>query len=145
MRIIVCADHAGFAWKQKLALWLASQGHDVIDVGAKSYRQDDDYPPIAKRGVVALSAGQKAVGIFVCGSGVGMAIAANRFKGIRAAHAESVQVAVRARQEDFANVLVLGSRIGTFAEAKAIVKAWLKARPSSASRHKRRVRLLGSL
>jgi ribose 5-phosphate isomerase B len=145
MRIILCADHAGFLWKEKLVLWLASLGHDVIDVGAKTYIKDDDYPRIAKRGVEALRAEKKAVGIFVCGSGVGMTIAANRFSGVRAAHAESKEVARRAKQEDYANVLVLGSRVTSFAKAKSIILTWLKANTSASRRHRRRVRMLGAL
>jgi ribose 5-phosphate isomerase B len=145
MKIILVSDHAGFALKQKMSIWLATKGHEVIDVGPTSVRRQDDYPIWAKRGAEALLASPKAQGIFICASGVGMAIAANRFKGIRAVCAEKKEIAVCAKREDHANVLTLGARRLTFSQSKVLAAAWLVTPVSVAHRHVRRVRELDVL
>lgn len=144
MKIVLTADHAGFHLKQQIADWLNKKKVDVVDVGPIRKIPNDDYPLYARKAVEEVKAHTDTLGIFVCGSGVGMAIVANRFKGIRAAQAESVATARRAKKEDHANVLVLGSRIISFPLAQKIVSAFLTSRNSTAVRHRRRVRQIDS-
>ena len=138
MTLIFASDHAGFELK-KIIMGTISKNVRIIDVGSKSKKQDDDYPVYATLGVQELKKHKNALGIFVCGSGVGMAMAANRHKGIRAANVESKNAAVRSRREDNANVLVLGSRLMSKNDALSIVRAWLNAKFTNAARHRRRL------
>ena len=143
MTIIFACDHAGFVLKQKLINWLGAKSDVVvIDVGATTKNKKDDYPIFAYAGAQAVKDTKNAKGIFICGSGVGMAITANRVARIRAVHAESSPVVRRARQEDDVNVLVLGARIITNQEAKKLVTIFLKTKFSHASRHSKRVHLI---
>lgn len=142
MRIYITADHAGFALKQKIVHLLESK-YQVEDLRPVHMPQDD-YP------ILVWAASQKVVknktsrGIFICGSGVGMSIVANRTRGIRASIGESVATVRRGRAEDDINVLVLGSRIVTFKKAKAIISAFLSTRFSKLSRHARRIKQIDS-
>lgn len=142
MIIVVAADHAGFNLKQKLVLWLKKKRFDVVDVGADRFIAKDDYPIYASMGAKAVKNANHAKGIFICGSGVGMTIQANRFKGIRAFSCESSEVARRACDEDDANVLVLGARIVAEKDAKKIISTFLRTPFSGHTRHRRRLRLI---
>lgn len=144
MNIILASDHAGFDLKEYLSAWLTKHGYTVIDIGAMKKKPQDDYPLYAREGARAVLDTPQSVGIFVCGSGVGMAITANRMKGIRASQAESVATARRARKEDNANVLVLGARIVSQKKALAFVRTFLHTPYSKAARHTRRVSLIDS-
>ena len=139
MTIIFASDHAGYTLKQKLMAWTAQKrGMTCIDVGAVTLDRDDDYPLFAHAGSRAVLDTPGAMGIFMCGSGVGMAIVANRHKGIRAAYAESVSMVRSARTDDDINVLVLGGRRVKIAQAKKIVDVFLHTRASQEKRHVRR-------
>jgi len=143
MTIIFACDHAGFALKNKLLQWVGKNySAACIDVGATSLNVKDDYPIFGRAGAHAVQDTKNALGIFICGSGAGMAITANRFSGIRAVQAESVAAVRRARREDHANVLVLGSRIISFSQAQKLVREFLQTRPSKAVRHTRRIGLI---
>ena len=139
--IILAADHAGFAWKTRLAKWLIQYKCAFVDAGAATFRPGDDYPAIARRAALLVKKNH-AKGIFICGSGVGMSIVANRISGIRDVNAQTLAIARRSRLEDDANVLVLGSRVITFANALAIVRLWLATPSPRARRHLSRIRMI---
>lgn len=118
---------------------LEEDGYDVKDFSLE-YIPGDDYPQYAKEVAKAVQKKKGSLGLLVCGTGHGMEIAADRFKGVRAFVARSERDAILARQHNHANVLVLGGWITKGAKAKKIVRSWLKARPSTAARHIRRVK-----
>jgi ribose 5-phosphate isomerase B len=137
MKIAIGADHAGFELKQKIKQHLAEQGHTVDDRGTNSI-ESVDYPDFA-RAVGEEVAGKGAdLGILVCGSGVGMAIAANKVPGVRAANVSSEYEAQMSREHNNANVLAIGARILDEPKAMTIVDKWLKA-AFAGGRHERRV------
>ncbi len=143
--IILGADHAGFELKEVLKKFLIEKGWDINDV-SPNLIEGDDYPLIAKK-VAQLVTSRSAqadgtLALLVCGSGMGMDIAANRVKGARAIVARNEEEARSSRRDDFANILVLGGRITNAARAKRILQAWLKTPPSKAIRHIRRVQEL---
>ena len=137
MRIAIGADHAGYTLKDHLRARLAEAGHELSDVGAHS-EVSVDYPDFAAQVARAVAAGSAERGILVCGSGIGMAIAANRHRGVRAAACVALYSARLCRQHNDANVLTLGSRIVAPPLAEAIVDLFL-ATPFEGGRHQRRV------
>ena len=143
MRIVAGADHRGYELKDALAAGLREGGHDVLDVGTN--RPDAvDYPDIALAVGEAIREGRAERGILVCGSGIGMAIAANKLAGVRAAQCGDVDSARLCRQHNDANVLTLGARTTPADVACAIVDAWLGT-PFEGGRHARRVDKLTAL
>ena len=108
--IALGADHAGFALKEILKAWLERQGHEVLDVGTHT-ADSVDYPDYASVVTDALLAGAAERGILVCGTGIGMAMAANKAPGVRAASCVDAYTAQMAREHNDANVLTLGARI----------------------------------
>ena len=140
MNIIIGADHRGFAMKENLAVWLAEQGHEVSDVGALEMSEGDDYPDYAKLAAekVAQDADNNR-GILLCGSGVGMAVAANKVAGIRAANIRDVEIAKAARNDDDINVLALGTDYVDLDDAKAIIATFLTTPFSGMDRHVSRI------
>jgi len=147
MKIYLGADHNGFALKQDLITMLEKSGHEVIDVGDQSLQPEDDFPQFAKQTVEALLAdgSQDARAILICGSGQGMCMAANRFKGIRASLVWDVAEARMARNDDDSNVLCLPARLLKTDEAETVVNAWLATPFAGASRFKRRIQQLDDL
>lgn len=144
-RIVIGADHNGFRTKARLVQMLRRQGYTVRDVGAAALRPRDDYPVFAGRVARAVLADAAATGILVCGSGNGMVMAANRFRGIRAALVTSADAARKAREDEDANVLVLPAWWVPMRTAERIITVWLATPFSGASRHRRRIRLLDRL
>ncbi len=137
-KVAVAADHAGFELKTALAQVLRDDlGCDVLDLGTAS-AEAVDYPDYAERLVEAMRSGRADRGVLVCGSGIGMSIAANRHPGIRAALCASADTARLARQHNDANVLVLGSRVTAPATAAECLRAFL-ATAFEGGRHARRV------
>lgn len=138
--IHLASDHGAFVEKNKIKTFLETAGYDVNDLGPEEFNKDDDYPDFAfKVGeAVAESAGSDR-GILLCTSGIGIAIAANKVKGVRAAYVESEQHAQSARADDDSNVLVLDAL--TFDPAKdfQIIETWLNTAFSEEERHKRRL------
>lgn len=125
MKIVIGSDHAAFEMKEFVRVFLLSKSIEVIDVGTKSADRCD-YPDYANALVKEVL--QKNIpGILLCGSGIGVSIVANRYKGIRAALCRSVNDAEMSRKHNDANVLCLGARTNTEDEIKAIIEAWLKA------------------
>jgi ribose 5-phosphate isomerase B len=141
--IALGADHAGYTLKEKLKTWLAADGHRVIDHGTHS-TDSVDYPDYAAAVAEAVRDGDAEHGVLVCGSGIGMAMAANKVAGVRAAVAANVDVARLARQHNDANVLAIGARLTAPGRALAIVQAWLTT-SFEGGRHARRVDKLGQL
>lgn len=131
-------DHAGFADKEKLRHYLADRGVSFEDFGAFS-AEPTDFPRLAKQ-VAKAVAKHDGRGILLCGSGVGMSIAANRFKHIRAAVCWNEEVAKRAREEDDANILVLPTRLISSEDVVPIVSAFLSTTFAHLDRYKRRLK-----
>lgn len=140
MKIFIGADHRGFNLREKLIKHLRSSGYDTVDEGDKELKPDDDFPQFAGRVASALLADddKAARGILICGSGQGMCMAANRFKGIRAALGYDEDAAKNSRNDDDSNVLCLPADVLEKDEAFAIVDAWLKTPFAEATRFKRR-------
>lgn len=138
MRIAVGGDHAGFELKQALADSLRGEGHEVLDLGAHS-AQPSDYPDFALAVGRALQDGRAERGLLVCGSGVGVSVAANKLAGIRAAVCHDAYSAHQGVEHDDMNVLVLGARVIGDAVALELVRAFLGARFSGEERHVRRL------
>lgn len=141
-RIYLGADHAGFALKEKLKTELTRQGYEIQDL-APRYISGDDYPRYGKTVAQAVARDKNSRGVLVCGSGVGMVIAANRVRGARAFLGQTVGETILAREHNDINILVLaGWRIRT-KQALAVLQTFLKIPFSKASRHQRRVKQLG--
>lgn len=141
------ADHNGFEMKAALTQALKRGGFDVVDEGDKQLKPDDDYPIFAARVVHAMRASDdpEPRGILICGSGQGICIAANRFKGIRASLIWDVNEAHAARNDDDCNVLCLPARSIDLQEAVKIAEAWLATPFAGAARFKRRIKELDRL
>lgn len=142
MRVHIGADHAGLDLKTHLITWLTEQGHEPVDHGAFEYDADDDYPPFCVDAAQGVLDDSGSLGIVIGGSGNGEQIAANKVPGIRAALTWSVETAGLARQHNNAQVMAIGGRMHSLAEAEAIVTAFLSTPWSEADRHQRRIDLL---
>ena len=145
MRIGLAADHAGFDLKQNLAEHLAKADHQVVDLGAHEYQEDDDYPDFAKLIGNAIRSNDIDRGILICGSGVGASISANKLAGVRAGLCHDTYSARQGVEHDDMNVLVLGSRIIGIELARDLVKAFIAARFSGDDRHLRRLEKVKAL
>jgi ribose 5-phosphate isomerase B len=139
--IYLGADHAGFKLKEELRRLLEKEGYPIMDVSPK-YVEGDDYPLYAKQVAARVQKDKNGLGLLVCGTGHGMEMAADRFKKVRAFVAHTAKDAKLAREHNHANVIVFGGWITKRDEAKKILRAWLKAKPSRAARHVRRVKQL---
>ena len=137
------ADHAGFPLKEDLKAWLVSRGHRVLDFGTNS-PDSVDYPDYAGQVARAVSAGEAERGLLVCGTGTGMAIAANKVAGIRAAACSDPFVAQMSREHNDANVLTLGARLIERDAAAEILETWLGT-AFAGGRHARRLEKVSSL
>ena len=137
MKIAVGSDHAGFHLKQDICGFLKELGHEVLDMGAPG-TDPVDYPDYAREVSIAVKEGRADLGLLVCGTGLGMAIAANKVPGIRAVTCTDTFSARCAREHNDANVLCLGERVVGPGLAKDIVAAWLTA-SFLGGRHQRRV------
>lgn len=136
-KVLLASDHAGFELKQHIRQTLQRLGVAFEDLGPDSDARVD-YPDFAHRVAAAISAGQAERGLLVCGSGQGMAMAANRHAGVRAALAWDEESARLSRQHNDANVLALGGRLIDHGLAERIVETWL-ATPFEGGRHAARV------
>jgi ribose 5-phosphate isomerase B len=137
MRIVMTADHAGVDLKDELATWLGEQGHDILDLGTHGH-ESVDYPRFGAMLAEALADGRAERGITVCGSAIGVAIAANRNPACRCAQVAEPLSATLARQHNDANAIALGARLIGVEMAKACVAAFLSA-DFLGGRHQRRV------
>ena len=137
MRIVLTADHAGVDLKDMLAAWLAEQGHDILDLGTHDHKSVD-YPRYGALLAEAIADGRAERGITVCGSGIGVAIAANRNPACRCAQVDEPLSAALARQHNDANAIALGARLIGVEMAKACITTFL-ATDFAGGRHQRRV------
>lgn len=140
MRIAFGADHAGFELKELLARRAAELGHEVLDLGTSS-TASVDYPDFGFAVAAAVTDGRAERGVVVCGTGIGIAIAANRVRGIRAGVATELFSARLMREHNDANVLALGARVTAVPHAMAILETFLMT-PFAGGRHVRRVEKL---
>ena len=147
MKLYFGADHNGFDHKRILLEKLAAAGYEVADMGDVNRVPDDDFPQFAERVVRAMqtSTDPDARGILLCGSGQGMCMAANRFKGIRASLVWDVDEARAARNDDDSNVLCLPAHSLTSDEAERIALTWLATPFAGAPRYVRRIQTLDNL
>ena len=137
MKIAIGADHGGFELKRTLAAKLSDLGHEVIDLGTDS-SASVDYPDFADQVCGQVLDGKAHCGILVCGTGIGMSMAANKYRGIRAALCANEYSARMSREHNNANVLCLGDRVLGKGLAESIVEVWLSA-SFGGGRHQRRV------
>jgi ribose 5-phosphate isomerase B len=143
MRIALASDHAGYAEKEQLKPLLEDLGVEFEDLGTAS-DESVDYPEYARKVAEKVSRGEVDQGILVCGSGTGMAIAANKVPGVRAAVAWSEETARLAREHNDANVLSIGARVTPPAEIPKIVRAWFGAN-FNGGRHTQRVEKINEI
>ena len=127
MKLVISADHAGFPLKEELRAYLTRAGHEIEDLGAYSGNSPDDYPDFAEKVGEAINGGVAKRGILICGSGVGVCVAANKIPGIRAGMCHDTYSAHQGVEHDDMNVLVLGARIIGPALAFDLVDIFLKA------------------
>ncbi len=137
MKIAIGSDHAGFDAKEELKPLLASLGHEVVDEGTYD-RERTDYPDYAHKVAKAVVKGEADRGIVVCGTGIGVCIAANKVRGVRAALVYNDASAALSREHNDANVLCLGARTMTGEERERYAKIWLET-GFDGGRHARRL------
>lgn len=150
MKVFIGADHRGFELKERLKAWLSSEGYDVTDCGNTVYDKDDDYPDfsfavadrLVSEGLSRSTPGveARAKGIVICGSGVGVTIAANKVRGIRCSPATSEQEITRGVADDDLNVLAISADYVGKEEAKTMITAFLTASFVGDTRHVRRLK-----
>jgi ribose 5-phosphate isomerase B len=145
MRIAVATDHGGFVLKEQLVAKLRAAGHEIVDFGAKSLDEGDDYPDFVVPLARAIASGSAQRGILVCGSGVGASICANKVRGVRAALVADHFSAHQGVEDDDMNVLCLGGRTIGPSAAWELVETFLAARFSGAERHRRRLAKVAAL
>jgi ribose 5-phosphate isomerase B len=143
MKIAIGADHAGFALKERLRLRLAQQGHEVVDCGTAS-GESCDYPDFARPVATDVAEGRADRGVLVCSTGIGMAMAANKIAGVRAAPAQSEDEVRLTREHNDANVLTLGAKYLDEDRAAALLEVFLNT-AFAGGRHARRVAKIAQL
>ena len=143
MKIAVASDHGGFKLKEEVKAHLLERGMEVLDLGTHN-EESVDYPAYGKACGEAVVGGQADVGIVVCGTGIGISIAANKVKGVRCGLCTSVEMAALTKQHNNANVLALGGRTTETGLAMQIVDAWLDTE-FEGGRHQRRVDMLDQM
>jgi ribose 5-phosphate isomerase B len=145
MRIAIGADHGGYPLNERIIEELRHARHDLIDFGTHDGSIPDDYPDYAKQVGEAVQNGAAEIGILVCGSGVGAAVAANKLYNIRAALCSDTYSAHQSREHDDCNVLCLGARVVGVELALDIVRAFVAARFTGEERHRRRLAKIQAL
>jgi ribose 5-phosphate isomerase B len=128
MKLVIAADHAGFPLKEDVRAYLEKKGHEVIDLGAYTGDQPDDYPDFAEKVGEAILSGVAPKGILICGSGVGVCVAANKIPGIRAGMCHDTYSAHQGVEHDDMNVVVFGARIIGSALAYELADSFLGAK-----------------
>ena len=137
MKLVISADHAGFPLKEDVRAYLTKAGHEMVDLGAYNGNSPDDYPDFAEKVGEAINQGVAKRGILICGSGVGVCVAANKIPGIRAGMCHDTYSAHQGVEHDDMNVLCLASRVVGEQVAFELVDAFLAARFSGEERHVR--------
>jgi ribose 5-phosphate isomerase B len=144
MRIVIGSDHAGFALKQDIAVYLEGLGHEVLDLGPHN-ADPVDFPDYAEAAGLTIRGGRAERGILICGSGVGVSVAVNKMPGIRGAVCHDVYSAHQSVEHDDVNVLALGAQIIGPAVAHELVQAFLGASFSGKENHRRRVEKINAM
>lgn len=139
MRIACGFDHGGFSLRETIFETLTEDGHEIVDLGATSYEAGDDYPDFALAVCREVAGGGAERGVLVCGSGAGVAVAANKIDGIRAAMAHDTYTAAQCVEHDACNVLALGARVIGPVIAAELVSAFAGAAFTGEERHARRL------
>lgn len=145
MRIAIGADHGGYPLNERIIKELLAAGHELNDFGTHVGSRPDDYPDYALKVGHEVQAGKADIGILVCGSGVGAAVAANKLTGIRAALCGDTYSARQSREHDDCNVLCLGARVIGVELALEIVRAFVAARFTGEERHRRRLKKIADI
>ncbi|MDH6363985.1 ribose 5-phosphate isomerase B [Enterococcus sp. PF1-24] len=144
MKLAIACDHGGFEMKEALVKHLTAGGYEVTDFGIENPAQGVDYPDYAAKVCQAVTAKEVASGILICGTGIGMSMAANKFKGIRAAVVGDVFSAQATKEHNNANVICLGQRVLGEGLAEMIVDTWLTAE-FQGGRHQNRIDKISQL
>ncbi|HEY9388703.1 MAG TPA: ribose-5-phosphate isomerase [Mycobacteriales bacterium] len=144
MRVYLGSDHAGFELKAHLVDRLQALGHEPVDCGPTSLDPDDDYPPYCLATAERVAGDPDSLGVVIGGSGNGEQIAANKVRGVRAALAWNEQTARLAREHNNANVVSVGARMHTLAEATRFVEVFLATRFADEPRHLRRIGMVSA-
>lgn len=139
MRIAIGADHRGYPLNERVIEELRTSGHELQDFGTHDGSIPDDYPDYARKVGTAVQTSAADIGILICGSGVGAAVAANKLRGIRAVLCADTYSAHQSREHDDCNVLCLGAQVTGVELALDIVRAFVAARFTGEERHKRRL------
>ena len=145
MKIYLGTDHRGFALKEKMKTWLADWKYEFSDLGAYELNPKDDYPLYAEKVGVLVGKESGARGVLLCGSGVGIDVAANKIDGVRAAVGKNKDQVRAGRNDDNMNILVIAADYTKEDEAKEMLKAFLETKFSGKSRHKRRLQEISKL
>jgi RpiB/LacA/LacB family sugar-phosphate isomerase len=145
MKVVVGSDHAGFALKEQVAVFVRDLGHEVIDVGTDNGTDPVDYPDYAVLVCKVIMNNEAERGILICGSGVGASVAANKLPGIAAGLCHDTYAAHQGVEHDDMNVLVMGGRIIGPELARELVKAYLSAQFTNEERHRRRLEKVRAL
>ena len=145
MRIAVGADHGGYPLNVRVIEELRNAGHDLRDFGTHDGSIPDDYPDYARLVGEAVQNDAAEIGILICGSGVGAAVAANKLRGIRAALCGDTYSARQSREHDDCNVLCLGARVVGVELALEIVRAFVAAKFTGEERHRRRLAKIAAM
>jgi ribose 5-phosphate isomerase B len=144
MKLAFGCDHAAAVCRDGIVSYLRARGHEIIDFGCTG-TESCDYPDKARAVGEAVVEGRAERGILICGTGIGMAIAANKIPAVRAAVCWNRETAVLAAEHNSANILCLGARFATADEIAARITAWLQTPFSTEERHQRRVRKITEL
>ena len=139
MKIAIAADHGGFELKKKTYDWLKANGYNISDLGNTVYEPEDDYPDFAETIARSISSKKIDRGILICGSGVGAAFAANKFKGVRASVCHDCYSARQGVEHDDLNLLCLGARVIGEELAKEIIINFLQANFNDGEKYSRRL------
>ena len=145
MRVALGADHAGFNLRESVISTIKSAGHHVIDLGAHSYDAEDDYPDRAALVAKSVQSGEANRGVILCGSGIGAAVTANKFRGVRASVCHDTYSAAQGVVHDDMNVLCIGGRVVGDAIATELVEAFLSAEMGEEIRFHRRLQKLNDI
>ncbi len=143
MKLAIATDHNGINEKKEIISFLVNQGFEVLDL-SQDNTSIDDYPDFAKRVCEAVLSNQADLGILMCGTGIGMSIAANKFKGIRCAKVSNESEAILARQHNNANIIALSYK-ENINNLKIMIEKFVKTDFSNEERHVRRIEKIGML
>ena len=144
MKIAFGNDHAGYEHKAKIVGWLKGKKHEVLEYGCNS-KDSCDYPPVAREVALKVAGGAAEKGILICGTGIGMSIAANKIKGIRAACCWADDIAPLISHHNMANIICLPGRFATTEQMIKWIEIWLATAQSTEPRHRNRIKQISEI